>query len=368
MLKIINVCAARPNFQKIAPLMRAYKKYKDIKPILVHTGQHYDANMSDTFFKELNIPKPKYNLGVGSGSHAEQTARTMIEFEKVCIAEKPNLVVVVGDVNATIACALVACKLHIKVAHVEAGLRSWNRDMPEEINRILTDSISDYLFVSEDSGIVNLSKEGVPSHKVHYVGNVMIDTLLYMWPKIKADGTYRKMGLKPDEYVILTLHRPSNVDSKETLKRILSTLNQIQKRKKIIWPIHPRTKKNIETFGLKNELNKMTNIIITEPLGYIEFMNLVRGSSFVMTDSGGIQEETTYLKKPCITMRGETERPSTVAAGFNLLVGNDNRKVMKAVDSILRKKANGYIPKFWDGGTAERIVKILHKEYKRENL
>lgn len=303
--------------------MRAYKKYKEIHPILVHTGQHYDANMSDTFFKELEIPKPKYNLGVGSGSHAEQTAKTMIEFEKVCLAEEPDLVVVVGDVNATIACALTACKLGIQVAHVEAGLRSGNRKMPEELNRILTDSISDLLFVSEYSGTINLEGEGIPGYKIHFVDNVMIDTLLYMWPKIKADSTFSRLGIKPNKYIMLTLHRPSNVDDKKSLRKALYIIKKIQKKNTIVWPIHPRTKKNIESFGLTKLLNSMHHLIITEPLGYIEFMSLIRSCLMVITDSGGIQEETTYLKKPCITMREETERPSTLMSGFNILTGND---------------------------------------------
>jgi len=344
--------------------MRAYKKYSDIRPIIVHTGQHYDANMSDTFFKELDIPIPKYNLGVGSGSHAEQTAKTMIEFEKVCLKEKPDLVIVVGDVNATIACALVAVKLNIKIAHVEAGLRSNNRKMPEEINRILTDTISDYLFVSEHSGSVNLENEGISSYKIYFVGNIMIDTLLYMWPRIKADITFNKLSLKPNKYIVLTLHRPSNVDDKNTLKKILSIIYQIQKKKQIVWPIHPRTKKNIETFGFNDKLKSMKNIIITEPLGYIEFMGLIRSCSFVITDSGGIQEETTYLKKPCITMREETERPVTLMAGFNILTGNDKRRVLDAVKIVSKKKHKGFTPSFWDGKTAERIVEIIYERYK----
>jgi UDP-N-acetylglucosamine 2-epimerase (non-hydrolysing) len=343
--------------------MRAYKKYPDIRPIIVHTGQHYDINMSDTFFKELEIPAPKYNLGVGSGSHAEQTAKTMIEFEKVCLKEKPDLVVVVGDVNATIACALVASKLNIKVAHVEAGLRSNNRKMPEEINRILTDAISDYLFVSESAGMINLENEGIPSYKVYFVGNVMIDTLLYMWPRIKADGTYTRLGLKHNKYVVLTLHRPSNVDDKATLKRILSIIKNIQRRKTIVWPIHPRTKKNIEAFGLKDKIAGMKRLVITDPFGYIEFMGLIRSCNFVITDSGGIQEETTYLRKPCITMREETERPVTLMTGFNVLVGNDRKRVLDAVDFASKKKRNGFTPNFWDGKTAERIVEVIHDRF-----
>lgn len=345
--------------------MRAYKKYFDIHAIIVHTGQHYDVNMSDNFFKELDIPIPKYNLGVGGGSHAEQTAKTMIEFEKVCLKEKPDLIVVVGDVNATIACALVAVKLNIKIAHVEAGLRSGNRKMPEEINRILTDAISDYLFVSEHDGSINLEKEGIPGYKIYFVGNVMIDTLLYMWPRIRVDGTFNKLGLKSNKFIVLTLHRPSNVDDKNILKKILSIINSIQKKKQIVWPMHPRTKKNIEIFGLKDRLNHMKNVIITEPLGYIEFMNLIRSCSFVITDSGGIQEETTYLKKSCITMREETERPITLTTGFNVLAGSGNKKrLLDAVKYVSKKKHNGFTPSLWDGKTAERIVEIIYERYK----
>jgi UDP-N-acetylglucosamine 2-epimerase (non-hydrolysing) len=348
--------------------MRAYKKYPEIHSILIHTGQHYDANMSDTFFKELDLPNPKYNLGVGGGSHAEQTANTMIEFEKVCLKEKPDLIVVVGDVNATIACALVASKLNIKIAHVEAGLRSGNKKMPEEINRILTDILSDYLFVSEHSGMTNLEHEGISSFKTYLVGNVMIDTLLYMWPRIKADGTFNKLGLKPNNYIVLTLHRPSNVDNKSTLKKALSIIYQLQKKKQVVWPIHPRTKKNIEAFGLSDTLKRMKHLIITEPLGYIEFMSLIRSCSFVVTDSGGIQEETTYLKKSCITMREDTERPVTLMTGFNILAGNDKKRVLDAVKLISKKKHKGFTPALWDGQTAPRIVEIIYERYKNGTL
>jgi UDP-N-acetylglucosamine 2-epimerase (non-hydrolysing) len=350
--------------------MKIYKKYKNIKPILVHTGQHYDANMSDTFFKELKIPKPDYNLGIGSGSHAEQTAKTMIEFEKVCLKEKPDLVIVVGDVNATIACALVAVKLNIKVAHVEAGLRSYNKNMPEEINRILTDSISDYLFVSEYSGFVNLEKEGIPFNKIYYVGNVMIDTLLNMLPKIKLSKIMEELKLKNEKFIILTIHRPSNVDNKNNLKKILEIIYNIQKDKKIIWPIHPRTKKNIELFGFNDKLKTMNNLIITNPLGYTDFMNLIINCEFVITDSGGIQEEATYLKKFCITLRDETERPVTLMTGFNILTGNDKDKIFNTINNILNKKYDekGFTPDYWDGKASRRIVEIINEKYENGNL
>jgi UDP-N-acetylglucosamine 2-epimerase (non-hydrolysing) len=287
----------------------------------------------------------------------------MIEFEKVCLLEKPNLVVVVGDVNATIACALTACKLGIKVVHVEAGLRSNNRKMPEEINRVLTDAISDLLFVSEYSGTINLENEGVSGYKIHLVGNIMIDTLLYMWPKIKADSTFSKLGLRPNKYIMLTLHRPSNVDDKKRLRRALYIIKKIQRKNTVVWPIHPRTKKNIEAFGLTKLLDSMKHLIITEPLGYIEFMSLVRSCLMVITDSGGIQEETTFLKKPCITMREETERPSTIMSGFNILA-MDSKSVINAYNTFMKKKRNGPMPSLWDGKTGERIVEIIYDSFK----
>lgn len=369
--KIINVCAARPNFQKIAPLMREYKNYPFIQPLIVHTGQHYDANMSESFFKELSIPATDYNLGVGGGSHAEQTAKTMVEFEKVCLTEKPDLIVVVGDVNATIACALVAAKLGIRVAHVEAGLRSFNRTMPEEINRILTDALSDFLFVSEHSGEENLSNEGISVNKIYYVGNIMIDTLSYMFSKITENNTVQNLKLHSGEYVVLTLHRPSNVDDKQNLKECLDIIDKVQKTHTIVWPVHPRTLKNLTLFKMRKRLSSMKNVIVTPPLGYIEFMNLVVYCKFIMTDSGGIQDECAYLQKPCITLREDTERPVTVLTGYNHLTGKDQKKIFKAI-KIIEKKGNGVLKieelkvpflKYWDGQTAKRIVKILTHDW-----
>ena len=282
---IIFVAGARPNFMKIAPLLQEVKKYPRIKPILAHTGQHYDYKMSNIFFKDLNIKKPDYNLNIGSGSHSFQTGNIMIKFEKICLKEKPKLVVVVGDVNSTLACALVAAKLCIKVAHIEAGLRSFDRKMPEEINRILTDQISDYLFTTEESAKNNLLKEGISSKKIFFTGNVMIDTL-FNQIKSKNNNTkiLQKLNIAKKQYSILTLHRPSNVDNRKILKRILEALNAIQKNIKIVWPIHPRTKNNINKFKLQSMFDKIKNIIITEPLGYSEMATLVSNSKFVMTD------------------------------------------------------------------------------------
>jgi len=348
-MKIIVVAGARPNFMKIAPLMKELKKYPSIETYLVHTGQHYDKKMSDSFFEELDIPAPNINLGVGGGSHAEQTAKIMIEFEKVCIAEKPDVVLVVGDVNSTIACALVAKKMGIKVAHVEAGLRSFDMGMPEEINRILTDRISDYLFITEQSGIDNLKHEGFDPKKIFFVGNVMIDNLINNLHK-KTD-IVKKLGLK--DYCLVTMHRPSNVDNKEKLKEILDIFDNVGC--KIVWPMHPRTLKNLENFGFKKRLSKY---VILEPQGYLDFITLVNSSKFVLTDSGGIQEETTYLGVPCLTMRESTERPITITLGTNQLVHN-KKEILSAIKHLGSKKHS--IPPLWDGHAAKRIVEVLEK-------
>lgn len=358
-IKILNVVGARPNFMKIAPLIHEMKKSNKLVPLLVHTGQHYDKNMSDSFFVDLNIPDPDYHLGVGGGSQAEQTAKIMIEFEKVCIKELPDLVLVVGDVNSTIAAALVAKKLGIKVAHVEAGLRSFDRTMPEEINRIITDSISDFLFITEQSGMDNLEKEGIPKEKVFFVGNVMIDCLINNLEKIKSLETSKKMGLKDKEFGIVTLHRPSNVDNSGALESILKSIEKIQESTPLIWPIHPRTKNNIEKFGLKQKVDNFKNVKLTEPLGYLEFISLVINSKMVLTDSGGIQEETTFLGVPCITLRENTERPVTVTSGTNILVGTNKEKLFNAINTIQKINKKNATPPLWDGKASERIVRIL---------
>ena len=355
-MKIISVVGTRPNFVKIASFMKETAKHRDIQNILVHTGQHYDEKMSESFFRELSIPKPDINLGIGSGSHAEQTARIMVEFEKVLIKESPDLVVVVGDVNSTLACALTASKLNVKVAHIEAGLRSFDRSMPEEINRILVDQISDYLFITERDAEKNLLNENIAQSKIFFVGNLMIDTLLMH--KEKASN------LKPilsEDYAVLTLHRPSNVDSKDSLKNLLGIISEIQLKLKILWPIHPRTKQKIESFNLN--INEMKNLTIIEPLGYLEFMNAVMNSKFVLTDSGGIQEETTVLNIPCITLRENTERPITCENGTNYLTGIDREIIINTVNKILKNNKKEYQGiELWDGKAAERIVFILKDE------
>jgi UDP-N-acetylglucosamine 2-epimerase (non-hydrolysing) len=357
MRKILLIAGARPNFMKIAPLIHELQK-TNFSWKLIHTGQHYDAKLSDIFFSELNIPKPDYNLEVGSGSHAIQTAKIMERFEPICIKENPDLVIVVGDVNSTIACALVAKKLNIKVVHVEAGLRSFDNNMPKEINRKLTDCISDYLFVSEESGLANLKNEGVDKEKIFFVGNIMIDSLFNNLEKINKSDASKVYN---EKYCILTLHRPSNVDNKDELKLLLFELIKISKLIKIIWPIHPRTKKNLLDLGLDNIINE-SNIILKDPIGYIDFLNLVKNSTFVLTDSGGLQEETTYLNIPCLTLRENTERPSTIDIGTNTLLNKN--EIIGNINLILAGKyKKGSIPQLWDGKTAERIIKILRDKY-----
>jgi len=359
-MKVTNVTGARPNFMKIAPLMKEMKKFPEIHPLLVHTGQHYDEKMSKLFFEDLQIPKPDIDLEVGSASHAVQTARIMIAFEQVLLKEQPDLVVVVGDVNSTIGCALPAVKLHIPVAHVEAGLRSFDRTMPEEINRVLTDAISEYLFVTEPSGKENFLNEGISKEKIYFVGNVMIDTLLAN--KAKADKSFilETLALRPREYAMLTLHRPSNVDVRETFLRILDALKEIQMHLPIIFPIHPRTQKRIAEFGLTPRIRTMENFHLIEPLGYLDFLKLMAESQLMLTDSGGIQEETTILNVPCITLRETTERPVTVEQGTNVVVGTNPERIIKESLNVLNGKAfSTKMPDLWDGKASERIVKIL---------
>lgn len=363
MKKIAVVAGARPNFIKIAQLMCELKMNKDsFETLLVHTGQHYDFDMSEVFFRNLKIPKPDIFLNIGSASHAVQTARIMSAFEKVILKQKPDLVIVLGDVNSTLACSLVASKLGVKVAHVEAGLRSYDRTMPEEINRIVTDSLSDYLFVSEASGIRNLKREGISLDKIHFVGNVMIDTLLAHINIINKNSVLKKLHLDGKDYCAMTLHRPSNVDSREALSEIYDILASISQNLKIICPIHPRTKKMIGTHNFLEKFEALDNLLMIDPLGYIEFIKLVKESKFVLTDSGGIQEEATVLKVPCLTMRENTERPSTIKEGTNYLVGRNKKKIIRRVNEIMGGRAKkGNIPELWDGKAAERIVRYLKK-------
>lgn len=348
---------------KVAPIQKAIEDYnksagEKIEHRICHTGQHYDEKMSKIFFDDLELPRPDFYLGVGSGSHAEQTGRVMIEFEKVLLSEKPDLIIVVGDVNSTIACSLTAAKLGIKIAHVEAGLRSYDREMPEELNRLLTDQLADYLFVTEKSGVENLLKEGIDKKKIFFVGNVMIDSLVHYLPAVNKSKVLNEMGLRYHEYVLVTLHRPSNVDNPENLKSIMLMLNRLAGLRKIVFPVHPRTMKNIKDFNLITEVND--NFKLVEPIGYIDFITLIKNAELLVTDSGGIQEETTYLGVQCITMRNNTERPVTVEAGTNQLIGTDFGKVEEAAKKVLSGiKKKGNIPEKWDGHAAERIVKVL---------
>ena len=371
-IKIIIVAGARPNFVKIAPLMEKLKNNKCFNSILVHTGQHYDTKMSDLFFNQLRISEPDINLEVGSASHAVQTSRIMERFEAVCLDEKPDAVLVVGDVNSTAACVLVASKLKIKTIHYEAGLRSYDRQMPEEINRVVTDAICDFFFTTSVDADNNLLKEGKDPHKIFMVGNLMIDSLVNNLKKasnfnveiIKKNGRKKILGkhIKKKEYGIMTFHRPSNVDRKEDLENLLEIWGAISKKIPLIFPIHPRTLKNIIKFGLSKKTESFPNLILCEPVGYLEFLKLVSESIFVLTDSGGIQEETTYLNIPCLTIRPNTERPITVWEGSNKLI--KPQEVVREVDLVLGGNGkSGTIPKFWDGRTAERIVMILENLY-----
>ncbi|MDX1764889.1 MAG: UDP-N-acetylglucosamine 2-epimerase (non-hydrolyzing) [bacterium] len=369
-IKIVSVVGARPNFMKIAPIARAMEDHNrqgnqpEIASLIVHTGQHYDEKMSKLFFDDLGIPKPDYNLEVGSGSHAYQTAEIMKRFEPVLQDEAPDYILVVGDVNSTIACALVAKKLGIQVIHVEAGLRSFDRTMPEEINRILTDAISDVLFITEPSAEKNLRAEGIPEDKIHFVGNVMIDTLLQHKAKAEKSAVLQDLGLTENSgssirpYAVLTLHRPSNVDNHAILFDILSAASEISDRITVVFPVHPRTLSQIK----ETKIRLSAQVKLIDPLGYLDFMKLVSHARFVMSDSGGIQEETTVLGVPCLTLRMNTERPVTVEQGTNIMVGVDKSRILdeglKIIDSSPRK---GSRPELWDGNAAQRMVKILRR-------
>jgi UDP-N-acetylglucosamine 2-epimerase (non-hydrolysing) len=360
-MKYILVAGARPNFMKVAPIMEAFRVRQQKQVLLVHTGQHYDEKMSDNFFADLHIPRPNLNLGVGSGSHAQQTARVMTAFEEVCIEHRPDWVIVVGDVNSTLACALAAKKLGIRVGHVEAGLRSRDMSMPEEINRVCTDSISDLLFTADRMADENLRKEGVAEERIRFVGNTMIDTLLRNIDKARSIPL--PDGLKPQEYAILTLHRPSNVDSKPKLTALFEALIDISRSIPIIFPAHPRTRHNLQQFGLEGTLRD-SRIKSIAPLSYLPFIGLTARSRFVLTDSGGIQEETTVLGIPCITMRPNTERPITCTMGTNILVGAEPERIRMGVSAALNAPPRkNILPEKWDGNAAERIVDVLLNEY-----
>ncbi|WP_441000669.1 non-hydrolyzing UDP-N-acetylglucosamine 2-epimerase [Fodinibius sp. SL11] len=362
-MKIINVASARPNFMKVAPLLEEYKNHQEIEAQLLHTGQHYDYEMSKIFFDELGIPAPDHHLGVGSGSHAEQTAKVMTEFEKVLQKEQPDWVIVVGDVNPTMACTIVANKMGIKVAHVEAGLRSYDRDMPEEINRVLTDSIANLLLTPSIDGNMNLIKEGIPEEKIRFVGNIMIDTLFNMRKRSDESTILDDLGINEKEYVLVTLHRPSNVDQEETLSNFVRILEEANEELPMVWPVHPRSKNNAEKFGLWEELQSIENLHLLEPVGYLDNVCLMNNARLVLTDSGGIQEETTALGVPCLTARENTERPITITEGTNTLVGTDPGVILEHIKKHLQNgvAGNADLPKplYWDGSTAKRIIKAI---------
>jgi len=364
-LKIINVVGARPNFMKAAPLMEQMLETPAMEPFLVHTGQHYDDRMSKFFFDDLGLPKPDMDLGVGSGSHAQQTAEIMRCFEPVLLKERPDVVVVFGDVNSTIACALTAVKLGVAVAHVEAGLRSFDRTMPEEINRVLTDAISDYLFTTEPSANENLLREGVPKEKIFPVGNLMIDTLLRHKERAQSSTILQTLNCMPQAYGVLTLHRASNVDDEEIFQSILKAVFEISQKIRVVFPCHPRTKKQIHAFGFEHFFMTRPSpfhcgILLIDPLGYLDFLRLISEAKFVLTDSGGIQEETTVLGIPCLTLRENTERPVTITEGTNVIVGTDREKIVgKTLEILNGYSLQGRIPEHWDGKASERIVRVL---------
>ena len=385
-MKCILAAGARPNFMKVAPLVRAIEEYNALVPsegrrieyLLVHTGQHYDLTMSDSFFKDLKLPRPHIYLSVGSGTHAEQTGKVMMEFEKVLLKEDPDLVVVVGDVNSTLACTMAAVKLHIPVAHVEAGLRSFDRNMPEEINRLVTDILSTYLFTPSPDADENLLREGIPKENIYQVGDIMVDSLFFHLEEAKKSDILVRVGLLKSSfsygsvtpYALLTLHRPGNVDDRQSLQKILDALETIAQKIPIIFPVHPRTKKQLNLFGLQDRVYLHTidkgddlsspGIHGFDPLGYLDFLSLMVSAHFVLTDSGGIQEETTVLGVPCLTLRDTTERPITISEGTNILVRNDTETIVREAFNVLNgtiKEAK--IPEYWDGKTAEKIIKIL---------
>ena len=358
-MKIFLVVGTRPNFMKLAPLWRELKKNGEFEPYVVHTGQHYDYEMSKVFFEDLELPEPDFYLGVGSDSHARQTANMMVKLEELFLKEKPDLVAVFGDVNSTLAAALVTSKILIPLAHVEAGLRSFRRSMPEEINRVVTDLLSDYLFAPDEIAVQNLKNEGKDEKNIYFVGNIMIDSLNYILEKIEPleDTILEKYNLKKGQYALLTLHRPINVDKKETLEQLFNIFRKIAARIQIVFPVHPRTRKNMETWGIE-----ANGVILLEPLRYREFVALEKNALFVLTDSGGVQEETTVLGVPCLTLRPETERPVTEILGTNTVVDRDEDKILKYVNIILNGSyKNGKIPPLWDGKTAKRIVEVLEQ-------
>jgi len=361
-LKAILVVGARPNFMKAAPLMREFAGRDNIEARLVHTGQHYDENMSKIFFEDLELPEPDIYLGIGSGSHAQQTAKVMVEFEKVVLDDRPNVIIVVGDVNSTVACSLVGSKLWIPVAHVESGLRSFDLAMPEEINRMVTDILSRFCFTTSPEAETNLKKEGVGEERIFFVGNIMIDSLTNFVDKADGSKVLEQLGLVEKGYMLVTLHRPSNVDDPDELRELFAMLSRLAERMPVVLPIHPRTRKMLESADPPIALSEHINLI--DPVGYLEFVGMMKSAGIVVTDSGGIQEETTVLGVPCVTVRENTERPITIEVGTNILAGTDPARVEAAVNGILD---NGIVehslPPLWDGKTAGRIADILEKHF-----
>ncbi len=362
-MKVILVAGARPNFMKVAPILKRLRAHPaDFLPVFVHTGQHYDADMSEVFLADLGLPQPDYYLGVGSGSHAEQTAGVMKAFEQVALAERPDLVIVVGDVNSTLAAALVAAKLCVPVAHVEAGLRSFDRSMPEEINRILTDHLCDLLFTTCEDANTNLRAEGIPEDKIHFVGNTMVESLLTWRAQAERSTIGRRLGVEPGHYCLVTLHRPSNVDEPERLKGLFRALQRIAAQIPVVFPAHPRTQNRLREFGLWQPGAEVGQLMILDPLGYIDFLWLESHARLVVTDSGGVQEETTILGVPCLTVRENTERPITIAMGTNVLVGTDPERLVGEAERVLAGRGkSGSIPPLWDAEVSARIVAVLQQ-------
>jgi UDP-N-acetylglucosamine 2-epimerase (non-hydrolysing) len=362
-LRVLAVAGCRPNFVKLAPLMAEMSRHPSIRPLLLHTGQHYDTELSGVFFRDLGLPSPDTFLQVGSGSHATQTARAMEGIEAALEEHSPDLVLVVGDVNSTLAAALTAVKLGFPVARVEAGLRSFDREMPEEINRITTDSVSDFLFATERKAVTNLIWEGVSADKVHFVGNVMVDALLQNLERISRSDLLERLSLTPRGYATLTLHRPDNVGDAEAAAGIVAALEQIQERIPIVFPVHPRSREELHALGIWSRLAALPNLLTTEPLGYLDFLKLLKESALVLTDSGGVQEESTVLRVPCLTLRESTERPATVLEGSNRIVGKDPRAIVEAaLEAIAGEWKFRGVPEWWDGLAAARIVRVLLRE------
>jgi UDP-N-acetylglucosamine 2-epimerase (non-hydrolysing) len=359
MKKVLHIVGARPNFMKVAPIYKAIAQRGNLAQVLVHTGQHYDVKMSDVFFTDLGMPAPDVHLGIGSGSHAEQTAKVMIELEKVFLREKPDLVSVVGDVNSTVAAAMVAAKMLIPVAHVEAGLRSFDRTMPEEINRVITDRISDYLLTPSTDGDENLRREGIEEKRIFFVGNVMIDSLLQSRAKAEKLPTLRELGIERGQYAVCTLHRPANVDDPKLLGGLLDALGHVSKSIPVVFPVHPRTRKMIGEKGLQPMVEGFPGLRLVEPMGYLEFLALTSQAKLILTDSGGLQEESTALNVPCLTLRENTERPITVTVGSNLVVGTNPERIKAEASKILSGEGKkGRIPDKWDGRSSERIAEL----------